>query len=153
MFYNKAIFKRCFNYRKRYWYLNLKQIPLYFKLMHHLIKHGYDEYAKWETFNWFINTMKEILLNYKNNKQGIPILVENYPMWHDENDEEAEKIIKKNEELWNNTLNRMIELLELMDECNPKYENYNYGKRWEEMNNAKDEFFKLFAKYFYNLWD
>lgn len=40
MFYNKDIFKRCFNYRPKYWYKNIAKIPLYFRLMRYLIKHG-----------------------------------------------------------------------------------------------------------------
>lgn len=153
MLYNKKIFKRCFHYRKRYWYLNLKNIPLYFKLMHHLVKHGYDEYANWETFNWFIDTMKEILLNYKNNKQGIPILLEDYPLNSFVKDEESLRTIEQNEKLWEYTINRMIELLELMDNCSPIYENCDYKEIDEKMHKAKDEFFELFSKYFYNLWD
>jgi hypothetical protein len=29
----------------------------------------------------------------------------------------------------------------------------DYGKHIQERETAKDEFFKLFSKYFYNLWD
>lgn len=152
MFYNKKIFKRCFNYNKRYWYLNLKQIPLYFQLMHFLIKKGYDEYANWETFDWFIDTMREILLNYRTNSEGMPILLDNYPVGSGDTEEE-QKIIKQNEDLWYNTLDKMIELLNLMDENNPVYDNCDWKKTHESMEKAKDEFFKLFSKYFYNLWD
>ena len=79
LFYNKRIFQRCFCYRAKYWYKNIANIPLYFKLMYHLIKHGYDEYATWETFNWFIDTMKSILISYRKNHYGVPIVVDNYP--------------------------------------------------------------------------
>ena len=134
---NKKIFKRCFDYRGKYWYMNLKQIPLYFELMHHLIKYGYDEYATWETFDWFIDTMKSILTSYRKHHWGYPI------------DIEAEE--------WDNIIDKMIALLDDMDECNPKYEIEEYEKeptkKYDEMNAAKDEFFKLFSKYFYNLWD
>lgn len=137
MFYNKKIFKRCFCYRGRYWYKNIKHIPLYFKLMHHLVKYGYDEYATWETFNWFIDTMKPILTSYRNNHCGFP--------WD------------LSEEEWDKIIDRMIELLDLMDECNPKYESEEYvlgcNKQYKEMEEAKDEFFQLFAKHFYSLWD
>lgn len=153
MFYNKKIFKRCFNYKKRYWYLNLKHIPLYFKLMHFLIKNGYDEYATWETFDWFIDTMREILLNYRTNSNGIPILLDNYPMGSHEYTEEEQKIIEKNNTLWYSTLDRMIELLNLMDERNLKNEDYDWKQTQEKKEEAKNEFFKLFSKYFYNLWD
>lgn len=129
MFYNKIIFKRCFYHTKKYWYKNLKQIPLFFKLTHYLIKHGYDEYATWMTFSWFIDTMKSILISYRKNHCGYPIDLEN--------------------EEWNNIIDKMISLLDDMDEDNPKY---NKGD-FEEMYKSKDEFFKLFSKYFYNLWD
>ena len=138
MFYNKKIFKRCFNWHGRYWYKNIKEIPLYFKLMHHLVKHGYDEYATWNTFNWFIDTMKPILVAYRQNHCGYP--------WGFENGSE-----------WCKIIDRMVELLDLMDESNPKYETAEYVKDYvrqeAEMNEAKDEFFQLFSKHFYNLWD
>lgn len=137
MFYNKKIFKRCFCYRGRYWYKNIKHIPLYFKLMHHLVKYGYDEYATWETFDWFIDTMKSILTSYRENHCGYPCDL--------------------SEEGWDKIIDHMIELLDLMDECNSKYDAEEYEKDWkkryDEMYAAKDEFFKLFSEYFYNLWD
>lgn len=156
MFYNKRIFERCFYHRGRYWYKNIKEIPLYFKLMHHLIKYGYDEYAEWETFNWFINTMQMILPRYRDGSHwGVPIVLENYNPYDphlDLTDEENEELVKKNEEEWFRIIDRMLELLDLMDERN--YSNcYNYEEQEESMNNAKNEFFELFSKYFYNLWD
>ena len=150
LFYNKKIFKRCFHYRKKYWYLNLKNIPLYFRLMHHLIKHGYDEYATWETFNWFIDTMKSILPHYKNHS-GIPLVLEGCA-WDDPSYDEEENVKK-----WYGIIDRMIELLDLMDECNEKYSAEEYNKYplkgYTEREIAKNEFFELFSKYFYNLWD
>ena len=53
----------------------------------------------------------------------------------------------------------MIELLDLMDEFNPKYDTDEYDscegykRMQDEMYAAKDEFFVLFSKYFYDLWD
>ena len=102
---------------------------MYFKLIHYLIKHGYDEYATWMTFSWFIDTMKPILISYRKNHCGYPIDLEN--------------------EEWNNVIDKMISLLDDMDEDNPKYNKGNF----EEMYKAKDDFFKLFSEYFYNLWD
>lgn len=155
IFYNKQIFERCFCYSGKYWYKNIKRIPLYFELMHHLIKNGYDEYASWETFNWFIDTMKPILKNYNAHRCGTPIVTDNYF----ELLESREDVDEMNEKVWNDTVNRMIELLDLMDECNPKYDADEYDgidgwkKKDKEMCAAKDEFFELFSKYFYNLWD
>lgn len=146
LFYNEKIFKRCFDWRGKYWYKNIAEIPLYFKLMHHLIKHGYDEYATWETFDWFINTMKDILTYYRNHHDGYPVAPNFNELLQDEIEEKYDK-----------DLDKMISLLNDMDENSPKYEAEEYdkepNKRYEEMFAAKDEFFKLFSKYFYDLWD
>lgn len=141
MFYNEQIFKRCFTYKGKQWYRNIKKIPLYFKLMHHLIKYGYDEYANWETFNWFINIMKPILIKYRSHL-GYPII-----SWDDQKEQ------KESENNFDNAIDRMITLLDDMDECNSKYKNMDYDVKYEEMYKAKDEFFKLFSEYFYYLWD
>ena len=155
MFYNKKIFKRCFYHRGRYWYRNIKEIPLYFQLMNHLIKYGYDEYANWETFNWFIDMMRNILPKYRQEHWGVPTVLENYNPFDPHlnlTDEENEALVKKNEEEWHRILDRMIELLDLMDEKN--YLNCDsYKKQQESMNKSKDEFFELFSKYFYNFWN
>lgn len=146
LFYNERIFKRCFDYPKKYWYKNIKYIPLYFRLMHHLIKHGYDEYATWETFDWFIDTMRDILTYYRNHHDGYPVAPNFNELLQDEIEVQ-----------YDNDLDKMISLLNDMDENNPKYDTKeywkDYGKHYEEMDAAKDEFFRLFSKYFYNLWD
>ncbi len=151
LFYNEKIFKRCFDWRGKYWYKNIKEIPLYFRLMHHLIKHGYDEYATWETFNWFIDTMKEILTYYRNHHDGYPIA----PNFNELLQEELEVEYDKD-------LDEMIYHLHYMDEHNVKDElSKGMPEGWipssitvyEIMERHKDEFFKLFSKYFYDLWD
>lgn len=142
MFYNEKIFKRCFDWRGKYWYKNIKEIPLYFKLMHHLIKHGYDEYATWGTFDWFIDTMKEILTTYRKNHQGYPVAPNFNDMLQDELNAK-----------YDGDIDRMISLLDAMDECSEQYENVSHIEQYNAMVKAKDEFFQLFANYFYDLWD
>ena len=142
LFYNKRIFQRCFCYREKYWYKNIASIPLYFKLMHHLIKHGYDEYAEWETASWFIVTMKPILSTFRNTHHGYPVV--SY------DDRESQE---QSEKEYDADLDRMIMLLESMDEDNPKYDGMDYKEQYNRMYESKDEFFKLFAKHFYSLWD
>lgn len=146
LFYNEKIFKRCFHHPARYWYKNIKYIPLYFKLMHHLIKHGYDEYATWETFDWFIDTMKEILTVYRSNHNGYPVF--NMALMDDDS-KEFEAIRVK----YDGDIDHMIKLLDAMDECSEQYKKIHYTEKHKEMNAAKDEFFKMFSEYFYDLWD
>lgn len=146
IFYNKNIFKRCFNYKGKHWYKNVKEIPLYFKLMHHLIKNGYDECATWETANWFVDVMKNILTVYRESHQGYPVA----SFYNEKKQAEIERE-------YDADLDMMISLLDDMDECNPKYDSKKYSKDYklqnEEMNAAKDKFFELFSKHFYSLWD
>lgn len=142
LFYNKKIFERCFIWRSRYWYKNIAEIPLYFKLMHRLIKYGYDEYAHWETCSWFIDTMKDILVYFNTHHQGYPVV-----SWQDKDKQEAF------EKEYDSDLNTMISLLDDMDECNPKYRDYDADAMFDEMDAAKDKFFELFSKHFYSLWD
>lgn len=151
MFYNKRIFKRCFSYNKKYWYKNLTRIPLYFKLMRYLIKTGYDEYATWETHYWFIITMKSILSEYREHHNGVPILIDKYP--NTIITEKDRSLEKENEEMWNSIIDRMIEMLDYMDECNPIYSEMDYCQEEQMKEKAKNEFFALFSKYFYDLWD
>ena len=155
LFYNEKIFQRCFGYPKRYWYRNIRNIPRYFKQMHHLIKYGYDEYATWETYDWFMQTMKPILVNYRDNMNSTPIIVDNYP-WQIKTDEDR-AIVKENEAKWNSIVDRMITLLDEMDEYNSRYDDDKYQANWplvqKEITAAKDEFFELFSKHFFALWD
>lgn len=151
--YNKTIFKRCFRYSGRYWYKNIQNIPLYFKLIRHLIKYGYDEYALWETFDWFIHTMMAILNEYRNNHHSVPILTEDYPFDSRDNSDEAKEKRKSNDELWDSIIDKMISLLDDMDEDNPKYKNLDFCEKDALLEKAKNEFFKLFSEHFYRLWD
>lgn len=144
--YNKKIFKRFFNWPMRYWYKNVVNIPGYFRAMHHLIKYGYDEYATWETFDWFIDTMKSVLTEYRNSHIGYPVFT-----MESIDEETMDEFAKRYDE----GIDHMVELLNLMDENNPKYEEYEFDfKRIEkEKNDAKVDFFELFSEYFYTLWD
>ena len=126
--YNKKIFKRFFHWPMRYWYRNVANIPGYLRAMHYLIKHGYDEYATWETFDWFIDTMKSVLTEFRNTHSGYPVFT-----MESMDDETIDEFAKR----YDAGIDRMIELLGLMD----------------ENNGAKEEFFELFSEYFYTLWD
>ena len=132
-----------FMLRGKNWWRNLKDIPIFIQRIFFTLKHGYLPAAQWETFEWFIAVMREILINYRNNRMGTPVVIPDYNI----DDLISEN---KNIEIYNNILNEMIELLDKMDECN--YLTYNNASL-EAMNAAKDKFFELFSKYFYTLWD
>lgn len=135
-----------FMFRGKNWWRNLKDIPIFIKRIFFTLKHCYSPVAQWETFEWFIAVMREILINYRDNRMGTPVVIPDY---------DADSLINENKniEIYNNILNEMIELLDKMDECNSTYNGVSLEERHSAMNSAKNKFFELFSKYFYTLWD
>lgn len=137
-----------FMFHGKSWWRNLKDIPIFIKRIFFVLKHGYSPAAQWETYGWFMSVMKEILTNYRYNRMGSPVVIDNF---FDVKEENPNDVV--NEEAYNAILDRMIVLLDKMDESNPIYNNMSWKKRYEEMADATNEFFKLFSDYFYCLWD
>ena len=142
MFINKNIFNSVFHYRGKYWYKNIKQIPRYFKEISFLLQHGYEMYAEYETFQWFIDVFSKILKNFRKNHISFPVLLNDVPY-----DSEC------NNQKWNEILDNMIKNICLMDEDNEAYTNMNCTDIFECQNQAKQMFMFLFSEYFYHLWD
>ena len=110
-------------------------------------KRGYAWVDVWNMENWFMRTVKPMLIHLKDNGVG-------YPMAFKSRDE------------WCAVLDEMINCLEMMDEDNVRdrlgfgddgawiemtQEDYiNVGKTMED---NKNSFFRLFSEYFYDLWD
>ena len=135
-----------FMFHGKNWWRNLKDIPIFIKRIFFVLKHGYSPAAQWETFEWFITVMREILINYRDNRMGTPVVIPDYNI----DDLISEN---KNIEIYNNILNEMIELLDKMDECNSTYNGVSLEEMHSAMDSAKNKFFELFSKYFYTLWD
>ena len=135
-----------FMFHGKDWWRNLKDIPIFIKRIFFTLKHGYSPVAQFETFEWFIAVMREILINYRNNRMGTPVVIPDYNI----DDLISEN---KNIEIYNNILNEMIELLDKMDECNSTYNGVSLEEMHSAMDSAKNKFFELFSKYFYTLWD
>ena len=135
-----------FVFRGKNWWRNLKDIPIFFQRIFFTLRHGYSPVAQWETFGWFIAVMREILVNYRDNRTGTPVVIPDYNI----DDLISEN---KNIEIYNNILNEMIKLLDKMDECNSTYKGVSLEEMHSAMDSAKNKFFELFSKYFYTLWD
>lgn len=135
-----------FMFHGKSWWRNLKDIPIFIKRIFFTLKHGYSPVARWETFCWFITVMREILINYRDNRTGTPVVIPDY---------HTDDLISENKniEIYNNILNEMIELLDKMDECNSTYNGVSLEEMHSAMDTAKNKFFELFSKYFYTLWD
>ena len=135
-----------FMFHGKSWWRNLKDIPIFIKRIFFVLKHGYSPVAQWETFGWFITVMREILINYRDNRTGTPVVIPDYNI----DDLISEN---KNIEIYNNILDEMITLLDQMDENNSAYNDVSLEEMHSAMDSAKNKFFELFSKYFYTLWD
>ena len=137
-----------FVFRGKNWWRNLRDIPIFIKRIFFTLKHGYSPVAQFETFEWFMDVMKEILTNYRYNRMGSPVVIDNF---FDVKEENSNDVV--NEEEYNAILDRMIVLLDLMDEHNQLYNDMDWKEADKKKENAKNEFFKLFSEQFYGLWD
>ena len=99
-----------FMFHGKSWWRNLKDIPIFIKRIFFVLKHGYSPVAQWETFQWFIDVMREILTNYRHFRSGTPDIIDSGTK-------------NENIEAYNAILDRMIDLLDKMDESNPIYNN------------------------------
>ena len=137
-----------FVFRGKNWWRNLKDIPIFIKRIFFTLKHGYSPVAQFETFEWFMDVMKEIITNYRYNRMGSPVVIDNF---FDVKEENSNDVV--NEEAYNAILDRMIVLLDLMDEHNQLYDDMDWKEADKKKEDAKNEFFKLFSEQFYGLWD
>ena len=139
-----------FNFRGRYFWRNIKDIPIFIKRIFFTLQHGYAPQAQWETYVWFIDTMREILFWHRHYRMGTGYFLDEPPEF--DNEEQSKRNIK----MYNDGIDRMLELLAQMDERGDMYDNLEPDdwKKMDEMREmASEEFFKLFNKYFYYLWD
>ena len=137
-----------FMFRGKNWWRNLRDISIFIKRIFFTLKHGYSPVAQFETFEWFMDVMKEILTNYRYNRMGSPVVIDNF---FDVKEENPNDVV--NEEAYNAILDRMIVLLDLMDEHNQLYNDMDWKEADKKKEDAKNEFFKLFSEQFYGLWD
>lgn len=117
------------------------------------VKHGHDSWAPWNISTWFITYMGKLLRHYRKHHVGVAIVIDNYPYYGDDNDPEVQRLIKLNDDTWNEIIDKMIFYLDAMDENNYDASQGNYTEINKQMDEAKEEFFILFTKYFYHLWD
>lgn len=125
-----------FGYKGKYWWENIGDIRTFISRINFTLRHGYSPQALWETDSWFIDIMREILINYRDNRIFVGFF------------EEATNTDEDNASKTNDLLNHMLELLDKMNFDFTDDENVA-----DESEAAKDEFFALFSKYFHYFWE
>lgn len=99
-------------------------------------RRGWSELDVWNIDQYFIKTMRSMLKYYRTHHCGHPTYITPTE--------------------WNFILDRMITLLEEMDEntCSATFDGIDaHIKKDQYMIQCKNEFFQLFSQYFYDLWD
>lgn len=133
-------FNICYPFRKIRWWTRDVYYQIYYGF-ERMFK-GYDSTETFDLDYTFIERYHKILTVFRNNHWGHPFGVL--------------------EEEWDGIIDDMIHHLYMMDKSNVEKElckgmpedfEPNLKTVYEIMERHKDEFFKLFAKYFYNLWD
>jgi hypothetical protein len=124
---------------------NIKYLPHAIKYRFQRAFRGWADCDTWDMDFWFIEVMKPMLQHLRDTHMGHPGDL--------------------TEEAWNVVLDRMIFLLAEMDEntCSQQNTFWRSGNKDKALareidvckyrDTCKDEFFRLFSKYFYNLWD
>lgn len=105
-------------------------------------KRGYSYGDVWNMCDWFMRTVKPMLIHLKYN--GV-----SYPSEFKDRSE------------WQAVLEEMIDCLDFMDEniarqvlgVSDDFSPESYKKIAGLMNKNRNRFFELFSKYFYDLWD
>lgn len=112
-------------------------------------KRGYSYGDVWNMFDWFMRTVKPMLIHLRDYGIGIP-------------GEFVNEGSNSSRIYWENTLTEMISCLELMDEdaarehlgiSDSDYSSESYKKTNDLIEENKNRFFELFSKYFFALWD
>lgn len=128
------------------WLLHLvrffKDLHIYHLRIKVFKKKDYSEVAEWETFNWFIAVIKPILTSYRDHRTGTPYVLEDEDTVLDNEEKRA-----RNEAFYDSILNKMLELLEKMNENNYDYKELGFKELYEKQE-AKNEFFELFQNIF-----
>ena len=124
---------------------NIKYLPRAIKYHFQRAFRGWADCDTWDMDFWFIEVMKPMLQHFRDTHQGHPGNL--------------------TEEAYNVVLDRMIFLLTEMDEntCSQQNTLWRCGNKDKVLQReidickyreaCKNEFFRLFSKYFYDLWD
>lgn len=116
-------------------------------------KRGYGNRDVWDIDQWFIRTIKPMLIQLRDEGNGIP-----GKLYLTDGDNAGI--------LWENILTEMIGCLDMMEEDNV-YKFLGFGELEDYkrmtiddvkhvngiMENNKNRFFELFSEYFYYIWD
>ena len=104
----------------------------------YIVKNSYHNYHRYTKLSYY-TIVAYIGIDYDKNEN---IIFNN------------EEQTARNEAFYDSILNKMLDLLEKMDENNYDYKELDDFKEiYEKQEEAKNKFFELFSKIFYALWD
>lgn len=123
-------------------WMKLKDVPIFLKRVIYTLRHGYPPQATWEIYEWHRCVMLETLSEFRKNLNG-------YPASYDDEDSSPEEQYDK----WGAIIDEMCNYLDVMGEDSYDYSIENFKKNDLARIEAKDKFFALFSKYYFDLWN
>ena len=127
----KYLWKKWFDNTGVYFYINFINIPKFFKELHYFLKTGLVYEATYNHDMYISEYILKCLREYRKEHMGYPVDF-------------------KEEKEWDETLDKMINYLEIMLDNNKSENIYDVGMLYTS---AKNRFFELYSKYFNYLWD
>lgn len=118
----------------------LKRIP-------YVIRHGYYPQATFETYMYMIDTWRDILTWYKDNRSGTEVIIDLL-----DGNSINQDWYTENENAYDERLNKMLAELDIMAKDPFDHpDGYKAGDTARE--EAAESFFKTFKDLFFGLWD
>ena len=142
-------------------------LKIFLQRLHFCLKKGLSPVSTFETYSYFLSAWRIGLAGLLKWNSGYPCVCPtltnlqraDYVEYSYENRTELVAngyyLIEDKEasDEWRRILTRMLVLLDGMDEENPLYEEWSEEERSAAMNNAKEEFFRILERVWWNLWD
>lgn len=140
---------------------------IFLQRLHFCFKKGLSPVSTFETYSYFLSAWRIGLAGLLEWNSGYPCVCPtltnlqraDYVEYSYENRTElianGYYLLESKEasDEWRRILTRMLVLLDAMDEENPLYEEWSEKERSAAMNNAKEEFFRILERVWWNLWD
>ena len=140
-------------YNPTNWRFVVKDFKSMIKRLIFVIKHGFYPQMLWETHFSMCEQFKDIINYFRTEAEGYPSEFENFSEWEAIlvellNDLEIMSWDWGDDKIWEDWVKKNQYKLPKDILNTSKYTQFDYLQ-----NTVKDEFFKLFSKYFYNFWD
>ena len=139
---------------------------IFLQRLHFCFKKGLSPVSTFETYSYFLSAWRIALgglLKWNSGHPSVCPSLKNVSSIHyiEYNSELRDTLCEEGLYMfdddagreWQKILTRMLVLLDKMDEDNPLYEEWSEKEKSAAMDNAKEEFFRILGRVWWDLWD